>query len=84
MNNCPFNIQQYYILHSYHNDHVVIICPYFMFDIEDINTVTFLSNVQKRNQVPSEIRKINNNMEKKIQESENLILTMTITKGLRL
>ena len=66
---CPFHIQQYFILHSYHNSHVVIICTYFRFDIEDMNIVDFLSNVHKRKQVPSKIRKIDHIMEKKIQES---------------
>jgi hypothetical protein len=65
----PFQLQQLVIFPSCHDDHVVKRSLYFNFPIKCVNGMALLSNVHKRQQVPQQLMKIKNILQKKIRES---------------
>ena len=74
MSICLFQLQQSSILHSCHNNHVVGNLPYLNFATKDMNRFSLRSNVYKRQQVPSQFRKTEHIMQKKIWESRQFHL----------
>jgi hypothetical protein len=67
---CSFQRQQYAILPSCHDNHVVRRPPYLNLSIQHVNRMALLSNVHKKQQVPLQLRKIENIMQKKFQDSK--------------
>lgn len=57
-----------------HDEHVVETHPYLNFSIKHLIKVTLLFNVHKRQQVPLQLRKIENVIQKKSQKSRKFEL----------